>query len=400
MWLDLLSEEALRYIQLNEGADTTVLALRDSKKNLGFQLSAAIEQIALRKKAKKKLINWHGTKGIIFPSRLALEQCSSEAAAAYKAHLIGGELLVDLTGGMGVDSSFFADQFNKVTYVEPNEELNAITKHNFGQLGKSNIECVASTAEEFLTDSSICPDYFFIDPSRRDHHRKTFLLEETIPNITLLHDTLLSRAKGYLLKASPILDIRHLIDTLPTVAALHVLSVDGEVKELLALCGREKCHDINVHAVNLKHNGAMEAFSFMLNEEAGIENHYSMPQRYLYEPNASIMKAGAFKSIGARFGLTKLQVNSHLYTSEDFVEDFPGRVFEILAAVKPSRKEIAKCGVGKFANVATRNYPSTASELQQSLGLSDGGDWYLFGTTLINGSKVVVVSRKVASLQE
>ena len=355
----------------------------------------AITQIAGRQAVAAKIPSWHQVDELQYPVHLSLEQCSSEVTARYKASLLKGDSLVDLTGGFGVDCAFMAKNFRQVTYVERQEELCEIAEHNFVQLGLSNISVFHKDSVSFLREMNEA-GCIFIDPARRSRHgRKIIKISDCEPNVEELETVLLEKGKEIMIKLSPMLDLSQALQSLTAVGEVHVVSVRNECKELLLLLRSEKPGNTPIHCINIDSNGEKQAFIFTVKEEADATCIYTNDiNRYLYEPNASLLKAGAFKSIGARYSLKKLHPNSHLYTSDELVERFPGRKFLVLA------DSLGKMEKGLFpnlqkANVATRNYPLAANDLRKKLNVSDGGDIYLFGTTLSNNKKVVIKCEKL-----
>ena len=348
------------------------------------------EQLVGMKKAEKKLPTWFRTNDIIYPPSLNLEQTSSETTAKYKASLISGNTIADLTGGFGVDSYFFARKFGKVIHCEINPDLSELVAHNKRQLETENLTTLATDGMEFLEGLSDRLDWIYVDPSRRDDSGgKVFRLGDCLPNVPEHLDLLLSRAGGVMLKTSPLIDLQAGISDLKYVQEVHIVAVENEVKELLWIL-KGSISTPKVKAVNFKGN-EKEVYenSFTNTSTADLGE----PLRYLYEPNAAIMKSGLFNSVGENFTLKKLHPNSHLFTSDGFKE-FPGRRFEILR-ILPYNKKLKKTLALQKANITTRNFPETVAGLRKSLKLKDGGETYLFFTTTENDKKVCLVCRKV-----
>ena len=321
------------------------------------------------------------------------------------------KILVDLTGGMGVDTAFLSDNFDKTYYVEMQEELCKNAKHNFKMLNK-NIEVVNDNAEHFLT---ICDevDCVYLDPARRDEYgRKMVSLHDCSPDVVELHDILLKKAKRIMIKLSPMLDIEMVKKELKDISEIHVVAVKNECKEIL-ICqrttdnGQQPCENSEecsqLIAVDLREN-----WNFAFTEDEELEAQWTLADtvgKYLYEPGVACMKAGCFKLLSQRYGIDKLHRNSHLYTSDKLVADFPGRIFEVIDVLpfdKKTKKEISlRCQQPKAksqkptASVATRNFPLSAEELKRNLGLQDGSDFYIFGTTMKADKKVVILTKKV-----
>jgi precorrin-6B methylase 2 len=387
----LLKSEIQQFILENTGQNITALAL---KKNPfpGTDWQAILNQIVAREKAKDKLPTWFNAEKIIYPSKISIEQTSSEATAKFKSQLVSGESLIDLTGGFGVDDYYFAKNINHVTHCELNDELSAIAAHNFKLLGTDNITCVAGDGFETLKKSGQKWDWIYIDPSRRsDVKGKVFMLKDCQPNVPELLDEYLSYSNNILVKTAPILDIAAGLSELKHVKFIYVVAVNNEVKELLWVIEKNFTGDTNFYAVNLEKD-RIHTFKAPLHSEA--IPIYSIPLRYLYEPNASIMKTGAFNEVALQFDLKKLHPHSHLYTS-DILTDFPGRRFEIQQVISYSKQEIKEFLQGKKMNVTIRNFPQKVEEIRKKWKISDGGDIYTFFTTGMNNEKIVVLCGKI-----
>lgn len=333
---------------------------------------------------------------IIFPATVSMEQCSSEATARYKVSIVHGDSFADLTGGFGVDTMALAKCFQQGFYIEPSTELCEVFEHNAHALRIRNIQIRQGRMEEILPTLPEV-DLLYLDPSRRDGHgQRVVALTDCTPNVPEYKDALLNKAcKGVLVKLSPMLDIKAALQQLPETQEIHVLAVHGECKEVLFLLRHDKAENIAYHAVNIQGETVTD-FQFSSQEEAeAVPELAECVGKYLLEPNAAIMKAGAFKCVATRYGLRKLHAHSHLYTCDEPVADFPGRGFTIEKVVAFNKKEVKRqlAGLGK-ANVAVRNFPLSAEALRKQLKLGDGGDVYLFGTTLRAGEKVLVVTRK------
>ena len=357
-------------------------------------LPLAAAQIRALQKVRTKIPSWYRF-DLTFPPLLSVEQASSEQTARFKAALFSGQRMADLSGGMGVDAYFFAQHFERVTYVEQNPELTELARHNFAVLGARNIEVVNSDAAQFLKDNREPFDLLYLDPARRDEHqRRVFRLTDCQPNVPEMLDLLLSHAPRILLKTAPLLDLSAATAELRAVIRTWTVAVDNEVKEVLFLLGAKhdeiEADNIPICAVNLGDSAATAGVTFTRAEEQAAMPQYSAPQRYLYEPNAAILKAGAFKTFATRYGLAKLHPNTHLYTSADFVPGVPGRIFEVRAVARYDRKAVQALLPEGRANVAVRNFPDTAEATRKKLGLEDGGAWYVFGVRDGEGVKVVV----------
>lgn len=360
-----------------------------------------LQQIEGRERTADKLPTFASIPDWWYPVRLSCEQCSSELTARYKASLLSPlalgegkeERFLDLTGGYGVDTYFLSEQFSHTDYVEQNEELCRIAAHNFALSQKSKVErqklSIAihnTTAEDFLL-SSPCGEagwgLIFLDPARRDSHgSKVFRIEECTPNVVELLPTLLAHSKRLLIKLSPMLDLTQAVTSLSQVNwDIHIVAIKNEVKEVLLLSGGTG----QITTIDLAQKD--QAFVFTREEEqhCGLDIRDGKLANYLYEPNAAILKAGAYKLVAQRFGLHKLDVNTHLYTSRQFIENFPGRVWRITE--KQNLKQ---------ANVLTRNYPLTPEQLKKKLHLRDGGTAFVIGCR-VAGKPTLLYAERVYS---
>ncbi|MDH7446720.1 THUMP-like domain-containing protein [Aquimarina sp. 2201CG14-23] len=348
------------------------------------------QQISGRLKAKDKLSLWHQTKGIFYPPTLNLEQTSSEATAVYKSTLVSGNTLIDLTGGFGIDDYFFSKNINQVIHCEMNEELSKIATHNFKVLD-ADITCICGDGLQTLKKSDTI-DWIYIDPSRRHNSKgKVFFLEDCLPDVPSNLDMLFSKSNHILIKTSPLLDIHSGLKSLQFVKEIHIVAVNNEVKELLWVLEKETKKPTIAHTINLV-KGKTIRFSFELLKENDSNVALSQPKKYIYEPNAAIMKSGGFYSIAKAYELQKIHEHSHLYTSNQKIE-FPGRSFEVLTVLPYQRQILKKEKIIK-ANITTRNFPETVSEIRKKLKIKDGGDIYLFFTTNLTNEKIVLVCRK------
>ena len=413
----LINEKTWGFVRQHANDDVRKLALQGAK-DAEVDLQMALQQIAGRQTARRKLPSWAEVEGVIYPPHLNMEQCSSEQTARYKSQIAGkGESMVDLTGGLGVDFYWISQGFRQRTYVEQNELLCAIAQENFRRLGRSCCVCCCDTAT-YLTEMPHV-SLAFLDPARRNEHGgRTYSIEDCTPNILELLPLLVQKADRILFKLSPMLDWRKAVSDLENaspngvfkVAEVHIVSVDNECKELLLLLDKEQTDGLRVVCVN----GA-SSFTFlpsvgMFSSQAGnnlfpvweylTDSDLADSPLNLYEPNASIMKAGCFAELEAQFPVQQISVNSHLFLSSDEINDFPGRKFKILSISSMNKQEIKK----KFseslvpmesANIAVRNFPMSAEQLRKKLKLKDGGDTYIFATTLASGEHKLFFCRKI-----
>lgn len=397
-------EDTFRFIREHRPDDIRTLALQ-AQRYPSVDMPAAITQIAGWQAAKKKLPSWARTEGILYPARLSLEQCSSEITARYKAEVIaksGGSrhTLTDLTGGFGIDCAFLSSSFRQVTYVERKEALCEIASHNFPLLNLKHISVCHEDSVRHLRKMQPV-DWIFIDPTRRDSHGgKTVATGDCEPDVSALEDLLLEKARHVLIKLSPMLDLTLALNDLKYVKEVHVVSVDNECKELLLVSGQREnlpAEDIPVCCVNLTNASPTRSLTFTRQQEKDSACRFSPTLKsYLYEPNASILKAGAFRILSCLYKVEKLHPNSHLYTSDRFIPGFPGRKFRITGYCSLHKKEMKEMlGTEKKANLTVRNFPTGVAELRKRLKLSEGGGTYLFATTLADGEKKLIRCRAV-----
>ncbi len=379
----LITNEVQNFISTHEGSDVHELLLRH-KTICNLPAGIVINQISGKRKAKEKLPTFYAAKGVIYPPSVNVEQSSSELTAQYKVEVLKSlnlkkyGVLIDLTGGFGIDTFYFSKLFEKVIYVEPNTSLLEIARHNHQSLGQSNIEYANVPAEDFLKRND-CADIVYIDPSRRNQKSgKIFKFADCEPNVIQLQDIIFSRSALILIKASPLLDIQQGMKELKFVKKVVVVSVDNECKELLFLCERDYMGEASIDAINLR-DELVESFSFRFSEEKNLVISFSDPLHYLYEPNTSILKAGAFKTIADKYDLLKIHPGTHLYASEEIIQNFPGRIFRIESMTKSDKKSLEKHFPEMKANIILRNYPATVDELKKKTKLSEGGEKYLIG---------------------
>jgi hypothetical protein len=381
------------FIENNLNAD--ILSVMLSKPIFdGISQKELVQQMESKKKALSKLPTWFNTPEIYYPNKLHLEQTSSEITARYKSSLVRGKTLADLTGGFGVDAYFFSQKITKVFHCEWDDELCQIVAYNNSKLNVDNMETHCIDGIEFLKSTELKFDWIYVDPSRRDVSKnKVYKLEDCSPNITKHLDLIFSHTNQILLKTSPLLDITAGLLELKQVHGIQVVAVNNEVKELLwILKNATGPKNLPIRTINLTNKGN-ETFNFYWPEEKQAISDFSRPLRYLYEPNAALLKSGGFKILGATLGLNKLQEHSHLYTSNSQME-FPGRSFEIIKII-PYNKKNMKALKNNKANITTRNFPETVAQLRKQYKILDGGDEYWFFTTDITGERILLQCRKV-----
>lgn len=395
----LLENEVQAFIQAHLYEDAGRLLLKKSPFPT-LEMRDLVGQIQAKRKAQTKLPSWFAASGLIFPPLLNLEQSSSEETARFKASLMQGTRLADITGGFGIDCTFWADSFAQVDYVERNEELAAIAAHNFQALGKNNIRVYTADARQWLQNLTEPLDAVYIDPARRDAvGNKVFRLSDCEPDVPAMLPLLAEKTRQVLMKTSPMLDISAALTDLEQsgtswqVVEVTVLAVHNECKEVLYYMCRDAAAETRMHAVHLTDSG-IQTFSFTLAEEKAATPDFTLPQAFFCEPNAAMLKAGAFKVPATRLHLQKLHPHTHLYTSAQRPENFPGRVFRLKAVCKADRKAIlAHLSQGK-AHLAVRNFPASVAELRKRWGIAEGGETYLFAVTLADGQKAVLIGEK------
>lgn len=367
----------------------------------------ALDQIQGWQIARRKLPKWAACDGVIFPPHLSMEQCSSEPTAQYKLNLamewaerVGhASRMTDLTGGFGVDFSFTSCAFAAATYVERNEQLCHIVEHNLPLLGLNNATVVCADAVEYL--STVEPQtMLFLDPARRDEHgAKTVMLADCTPDVVQLLPKLLEKSRFTMLKLSPMLDWHKAVDDLQgAVREVHIVSVGGECKELLLVLSTVVESELKVYCADLSTaSDTSSLFVYTPGSSAPVANSKLKTQnsKFVHEPNASIMKAGCFDELAAAYGVSPVSRNSHLFLSDEPIEDFPGRSFVVERVTTMNKGELRKALVGiEKANIATRNFPLTVAELRKRLKIKDGGDVYIFATTTAEGEHLLLISRK------
>ena len=392
-----MNQETNQFIKDNKEADVHQLALLSSRFP-EVDMTLAIRQIHGKQKIKFKVPLFYSTDEILYPLQLSLEQSSSESTANYKSILCTGYSLVDLTGGFGVDCYFMARRFKQVTYVDHLDELCILAKHNFKVLNMDYIQIIHSETEDYLNNLDHT-DWIFIDPARRSTAgKKVVMLSDCEPDVSSLYPLLLKKATQVMIKLSPMMDVTEAIRELPNTNEVHIISVENECKEVLLILNQTVGNTIKVKTINIGKNNENQLFEYDLDNEPTAEVSLATKiDKYLYEPNAAIMKSGAFKLIGNRFTLNKLHKNTHLYTSNEFIEEFPGRIFEVTGQWGNSKKELKDIILRTpKANISTRNYPLSVEELRKKLKIKDGGDIYLFACTMNNDQKVILETIKVS----
>lgn len=375
--------------------------LKTDLKKLAFEknpfteiaFSEILNQIDNKAKAETKLPSFFGCKNIIYPSKTSLEQTSSEVTAKYKAGLVAGKSLVDVTGGFGVDDFYFAKKIEKVVHCEMNTDLHEIVKNNFRQLAVTNIECFCGDSHDFLEDSIAVFDWIYVDPSRRNNLKgKVFMLADCLPNVPYNLDFYFTKSQNIIIKTSPLLDISAGLQELKFVSEVHIIAVNNDVKELLWILKKNYQDKIQIKTVNI--NSTKNQYFDFVFDDVTTNILFDFPQKYLYEPNAAIMKSGAFNEVATQFKISKLNQNSHLYTADTLI-NFSGRVFEILQNFDYSKANMTSFLANKKANITVRNFTETVESIRKKWKIKDGGDLYCFFTTDLKNKKIVLVCKKI-----
>lgn len=392
-----VNDDFFRFVDAHASDDPFRLRLA-GKGRYGFDYELAVVQIEARRKSRTKLPDWHADRQLLFPSVLAVEQASSEQTALYKQRLIKGQSVGDLTGGLGIDAWAFSRCAPQVTYVERHPFYAEVAAYNFRRLGMNRIRVVNADCRDYLAQLPEMTDTFFIDPARRDkENKRLYALTDCEPDVLSFLPVLMKKGKRLIIKASPMIDISQTLGILPFVSEVHIVSVRNECKELLFAADPGESVSPEIICADLYPDGSCTEFRFLYAEEKEQPVVLAaFPGRYLYEPNASVMKAGAFKTVGVRYGVEKLDNNSHLYTSGRRVAGFPGREFEVAEILDFSGKLLKELS-GRYpaANLTVRNFPVSVAELRKKSGVREGGDIYIFATILASKQKVLIVCRKL-----
>lgn len=387
----ILNTNVQQFISENLKTDITKLILKGSPFS-DVSIQELANQIVAKQKAEHKLASWFRTQQIYYPSKINIEQTSSEHTANYKSNLVNGASIIDITGGFGIDCFYFSKRFEAVTHCEINAELSTIVAHNFKQLKINNITTFSGDAFDFLRSTKEKFDCIYIDPSRRDAVKgKVFLLQDCIPNVPENIDFLFSKTNQILIKTSPILDITSAINELKFVKEVHVIAIHNEVKELLFLLDKEHSKSIEIKTVNI---GKEETKTFHFTYKEDLYSEYSEPLSYLYEPNSAILKSGGFHQITNQLNVSKLQQHSHLYTA-DILLDFPGRTFKIEQVLSYDKKKLKKLLPENKANITIRNFPKTVAQIRKETKIKEGGTIFIFFTTNFKNELTVVICRKI-----
>ncbi len=387
----LLQSDIQEFIDINLNSDISRLAfLKNPFPDVDYK--EILNQIASKVKAKDKFPTLYKTPGILYPQKISVEQASSETAAEYKSALISGKNLIDLTGGFGIDDLYFSKRFESVVHCELNKALSQIAHHNFAVLNAGNIECKIGDGNEILSRLDRRFDWIYIDPARRsDSKGKVFMLRDCLPEVPSKIDNYFDHADNIIIKTSPLLDISAGLSELRNVCEIHILAIKNDVKELLWILKKGYSGKIAIKTANITVDGS-QTFEFALDDDANEQ--YSEPMKFLFEPNAAIMKSGGFKNVASQLNVAKLHQHSHLYTSDQEI-DFPGRRFSIVRNLPYNKETLRFLKSMKNANLSVRNFHESTDDLRKSLKVKDGGENYCFFTTDKNDRKIVLICTKI-----
>lgn len=417
----MLTSADIQFIVDNEKGDVSRLLLGKAPQGVNLQLCCKC--IQAREKMKVKAPLWYANPSLVYPFSVSVEQGSSQTTALFKQKIIAGLfaesapvaentlrglVTADLTGGMGIDSFFISQIADTHYYFERNGELCRATEYNLGQLGAGNIKFANRdvTADDCAVLSELegkRVDILYIDPARRTQQGgKAILLQDYEPNVIDLQERMFAVSRHILVKVSPMADIKLNLKYLPKIKAVYVLSVDNECKELLFLLDREhngqepiiSCVDCN------SRNGKMRSFNLTIKEEEeSVANYSNSIGKYIYEPNKAVMKGGGYKLVSSRFNCGKLAPSTHLYTSNEYVDDFPGKIFSVEEVI-PFNKKTLKDVARRYpkADITARNFPLDTNSLKKLSGIKDGGERHIFAVTLSNGDKILIITAHIVYL--
>ena len=389
MNLLILQTSVQDYINNNQNNDVNKIALAKPIFE-GVSSAELAGQITAKKKSKHKLPTWYNQEKIYYPVLLSIEQCSSEQTAMYKANLAIGDNLIDLTSGFGVDSFFFAKNCQHVYSCEINTELASISAHNAKTLGAENLTVLTENGIDFLKNTQIIFDTVYIDPARRSESAKVFKLKDCTPDVTVHLDEWLQKAKRIVIKTAPLLDISAGLSELKNVSEIHIVSVKNECKEILWVIDRDPIGEIEITCATLNHS--IKTITFPIAAlQTSTKIATNVPEGFLYEPDVALLKSGAFNYVAEKFDLQKLHQHSQLYFSENFNDEFLGRIFEIEHISTVSELKKSKELIG---NVIVRNYPERAENLVKKYKIKPHDSNFILFTKNENGYIVIFAKIK------
>ncbi|MFV0199928.1 RsmD family RNA methyltransferase [Empedobacter falsenii] len=383
----ILTQEFQDYLKIIEQEDFKSIGLKKSLFD-GISSAEIAQQLKGIQAAKHKFPTLYSTKNIYFPPSINLEQASSEAAANYKSSLVKGKTLIDLTAGFGIDTMAFAKNFEKVYHIEQNPELSEIVQHN-AQILAPNLETYTGTFQLFFeTNPESKFDVIYLDPARRNSSGRKFILEDLEPNILEWMPTFFEKSNKIIIKLSPLLDITSTLQQIDSISEIHIVALKNEVKDFLLIIDKN-CSTKNplIKAINLESN--QPEFSFNFEDEYNSNANFGTVQQYIYEPNVAILKTGAFKLLSEKFNLHKLHQNTHLYTSNELLNEFPGKIYSVEKHINHPKKEIIK----SKANLLVKNYNQAIDVVKKKFKITDGGETTLIFTQSIDGFHILKTSR-------
>lgn len=384
---NILTQEFQDYLKIIEQEDFKSIGLKKSLFD-GISSAEIAQQLKGIQVAKHKFPTLYSTKNIYFPPSINLEQASSEAAANYKSSLVKGKTLIDLTAGFGIDTMAFAKNFEKVYHIEQNPELSEIVQHN-AQILAPNLETYTGTFQSFFeTNPESKFDVIYLDPARRNSSGRKFILEDLEPNILEWMPTFFEKSNKIIIKLSPLLDITSTLQQIDSISEIHIVALKNEVKDFLLIIDKN-CSTKNplIKAINLESN--QPEFSFNFEDEYNSNANFGTVQQYIYEPNVAILKTGAFKLLSEKFNLHKLHQNTHLYTSNELLNEFPGKIYSVEKHINHPKKEILK----SKANLLVKNYNQAIDIVKKKFKITDGGETTLIFTQSIDGFHILKTSR-------
>lgn len=390
------TDREIKFIEDNEGKDVDGLRLKYSAKgDSDFDLDMCLDQIEALNRFERKLPSFFKTNGVVFAPRMNLEQSSSEQTALYKQGLIkNGETLVDLTSGFGVDSFFLAQKASRVVCVEMDERLSRLCAFNFRLMGLTNCEFVNVSCEQYLQEMDRV-DVIYVDPSRRDEHKNRFMsLSSFSPDILTLMPQLIDKASRVIVKLSPMTDLKLLRQEVEYLTDIHIVSLRNECKEVLAVISKSEYKPLMYHCINMLEQKTDCTDFFFEKAVANLDSvkFSSEMKKFFFEPNSSFLKAGIFTPLCMKYNVEKLHPNTHLFTSDERIGDFEGRGFELLEQRSAGIKALRDI---ERANITVRNFPWTVETIRKRTKIKEGGDLYLFFTTLLGERKVCLLARKI-----
>lgn len=390
-----ITDDFYKFVRVNEQSDVNKLRLKDSR-NCSFDVDFAITQIECRIKIKKKLPEIYALTDFLYPYVLSTEQCTCELIAKLHANIIGKiSSMLDMTGGLCIDDYYIAQNVEKIISIEKNDFTASVSRYNM-QKYRPNIDVIACDSVEFI-DKCGSYDAIFIDPSRRgDNNSRLYGIADCEPNVIALLPKIKKCTNLLYIKASPMIDITQLLRELPCVTDAWVVSLRNECKELFFKVDFQSSNtETIIHCLNIVSEDKIQEISYKFNDRGNLSTFAPTIQSYIYEPNASIMKANAFDVIIEKYNIEKMAKSSHLFTSNKYIDDFPGRVFRVID-IYPFKDKIVKQALKGYdkINVSVRNFKLTAEQLKQRFKIKDGGDKYLFATTLYNDNMVIILCEK------